>query len=347
MLQSLVTLDYKNILSQSIALNSGITDSEFAKLTKEYTTIISKVNNDRNDGIFPYRDLPYNDINLTRIKKATNSIRKDCKNLVIIGSASLIQGIKVLYEILKPLNQNENTPTIFIIDSKKPDEFRDCLTRISSELDKTYFNIISKSGQNQQTLDILASLTNLLKESLGESAYQKQIIITTDFKLGKLRQIATEDNLTTLLISSGIDGANAILSDVGLFAADISGFNIDNLLAGSRLMDPKVSKEIFTQNPAAILSAIQLYSSRNNLKFNINLPFTSDLNDIVKWIDSLSKEASIPSDKNYTFTNTSTDKTVTPELTISSDTINEHTLGQFIYLFQVSTSMTSVALLNN
>jgi hypothetical protein len=64
------------------------------------------------------------------------------------------------------------------------------------DLDKTCFNVISKSGNTSETMSQYLIISDLLKQRFGKN-YAKHMVITTDAQKGNLRKIAQADGVDT------------------------------------------------------------------------------------------------------------------------------------------------------
>jgi glucose-6-phosphate isomerase len=284
---------------------------------------------------------------------------------------------------------------------------------LDDKLDKTIFNVISKSGQTAETASQFMIVRQLLLDKLGPDGYKKQIIATTDANQGTLRVITNDAGLRSFVVPDGVGGRFSVLSAVGLFSAAMCGIDIDSLLAGARDMDVRVSCEDFRKNPAAINAAINYHFYNQGKRISVMMPYSYALKDLADWYrqlwaESLGKAKDLsgrevhigptpvaalgatdqhsqvqlyregPNDKLFTFLQVNNfgkdlkigpapdcadelrylagkdlgallnnEKKATeyallqnnrPCLTIIFDEVNAYTVGQFIYLYEVTTS---------
>jgi len=424
MAESRIKLYYKNVTAEIIGAENGITDVQLRGLAEQSSAVIQKLNEERKGGQTPYRDLPYNEQIPQQVKDLAGELRHGCENLVVLGIGGSALGNIALQTALNPymynLDDGQRTgPRLFVFDNIDPAQLASFLDWVGDKLDKTVFNVISKSGRTAETASQFMIVRQLLLDKLGPEGCKNQIIATTDPEKGTLRKIATDGGLRCLEVPQGVGGRFSVLSAVGLFSAAICGVDIDALLAGARDMDGRVSCEDFYKNPAAINAVINYHYYNRGKKISVMIPYSYALKDLADWYrqlwaESLGKAEDLagnevhigptpvkalgatdqhsqvqlyregPNDKLFTFlqvnnferdlktgaapdcapelaflagTNLSrllnNEKKATeyallqsrrPCLTVIFDEVNAYTVGQFIYLFEVTTSFVGALL---
>jgi glucose-6-phosphate isomerase len=418
MAQSQIKLYYKNATAEVIGAEHGITDAQLKTFAEKTSPLVLKLNEERKAGRAAYRDLPYNEKTTEEVKKLTAELKDDCENLVVLGIGGSALGNIALQTALNPymynLDDSQRTgPRLFVFDNIDPAQLGSFLDWLDDKLDKTIFNVISKSGQTAETASQFMIVRQLLLDKLGPDGYKKQIIATTDAKQGTLRGITNDAGLRSLVVPDGVGGRFSVLSAVGLFSAAMCGIDIDSLLAGARDMDTRVSCEDFHKNPAAINAAINYHFYNAGKRISVMMSYSYALKDLADWYrqlwaESLGKAEDLsgnevhigptpvkalgatdqhsqvqlyregPNDKLFTFLQVNNfdknlkigpapdcadelrylagkdlgallnnEKKATeyallqnnrPCLTIIFDEVNAYTVGQFIYLYEVTTS---------
>jgi len=411
---------YKNVTAGVIGDENGISSEQFRKLAEKTSPLILKLNEERKRGKIPYRDLPFNTKISQQVKELITRIGSGCENLVILGIGGSALGNIALQTALSPYmyntNDNQRTgPRLFVFDNVDPPQFVSFLEWLGDGLEKTIFNVISKSGRTSETAAQFMIICQLLLDKLGPESLREHIIATTDAKQGTLRKIADDSNLRCLEVPDGVGGRFSVLSAVGLFSAAMCGIDIDSLLAGARDMDERVSCEDFYKNPATINAAINYYFYNEGKRISVMMPYNYALKDLADWYrqlwaESLGKKEDLagrevyigptpvkalgttdqhsqvqlylegPNDKLFTFLRVenfdrdmrigpapdcapelaflagknlsvllNSEKTATeyalieserPCLTVIFPKVDAYTVGQFIYLFEVTTSIT-------
>ncbi|MHC4075237.1 MAG: glucose-6-phosphate isomerase [Planctomycetota bacterium] len=419
MAKSQIKFYYKNVTSKVIGDEHGISPEQFKTLAETTATVIAQINQQRKQGKTPYRDLPYNEKISQRVKKVAEEIKDRCENFVVLGIGGSALGNIALNTSLKPYMNNINEkarigPRLFVFDNVDPDQFGSFLQWASDKLDKTIFNVISKSGRTSETAAQMLIVNQMLTEKLGPDGIKKHLIATTDANKGTLRKIADEFGLLTLEVPDGVGGRFTVLSAVGLLMAAVAEMDIDSLLAGARDMDARVSNEDFFKNPAALNAAVNYHYYNNGKRNSVMMPYSYALKDFADWYrqlwaESLGKAVDLhgnivnigptpikalgttdqhsqvqlyregPNDKLFTFLQCNSFNThmeigpapdCSPELaflagkdlaqllnnekiateyalltdkrpclTVLFDKVDAYTVGQFIYLFEVTTSI--------
>ncbi|UCF00339.1 MAG: glucose-6-phosphate isomerase [Planctomycetota bacterium] len=296
MAQSQIKLYYKNATADVIGHEHGITNSQLKALAEKTLPLISQLNKERKAGETAYRDLPYNVKTVQKVKELTAELKDRCENLVVLGIGGSALGNIALQTALNPYMYNlddaqRRAPRLFVFDNIDPPQLSSFLDWLSNKLDKTIFNVISKSGRTTETAAQFMVIRKLLSDKLGPDGCKNQVVATTDPKQGVLRKIAADASLRCLEIPPGIGGRFSVLSTVGLFSAAMCGINIDLLLEGACDMDKRVSNEDFLKNPAAINAAINYHFYNHGKKISVMFPYSFHLKDLADWFRQLWAES--------------------------------------------------------
>ena len=414
-----IKLYYNNVMSNVIGSEHGITPEQLNDLAKKTSPLIPQLNKERQGGETPYRDLPYRSDISQKVKELIKELTGRCENLVILGIGGSALGNIALQTALNPYMYNldekqRSGPRLFVFDNVDPPQLVSFLDWLGDRLDKTIFNVISKSGLTAETAAQFMIIRQLLLDKLGPDGLRDQIVATTDSRHGTLRKIADDADLRCLEVPDSVGGRFTVLSAVGLFSAAMCGIDIDSLLEGARDMDTRVKCEDFHKNPAAINAAINYHFYNHDKNISVMMPYSYALKDLSDWYrqlwaESLGKVKDLapnevhigptpvkalgttdqhsqvqlyregPNDKLFTFLQVSNfekdiktgpapdcakeldflagkklsvllnnEKKATeyalleskrPCLTVLFDSVNAYTIGQFIYLFEVTTSL--------
>jgi glucose-6-phosphate isomerase len=296
MVQPQIKLYYKNVMADALCSEHGITSAQLKELAKKTSPLISRLNNEREAGKTPYRDLPFNTEIPRQVKKLVAEVKNGCENLVVLGIGGSALGNIALQTALNPYMSNlddkrRRGPRLFVFDNVDPIQFGSFLDWVDDKLDKTIFNVISKSGQTSETAAQFLIIHKLLLDRIGPKGLRKQVIATTDPRKGTLRKITDDLKLRCLEVPDGVGGRFSVLSAVGLFSAAMCGIDIDSLLAGARSMDKRVSREDFYKNPAAILAAINYHFYNRGKKISVMMPYSYALKDLADWYRQLWAES--------------------------------------------------------
>jgi len=191
--------------------------------------------------------------------------------IIVLGIGGSSLGIITLYKALFPFDDR-----LTVIDNLDSTTINHELSTLNPE--RTLIIVISKSGGTLETMTNM----EIFKEKFTEEQYQKNFIILTDPQEGKLRELATTDQLTTFPIPPRVGGRFSVLSSVGLLPLALLGGDIDQLLAGAKEMKERCLEKS-ENNPA-----LQLASAA----YNLSLPNTPDtppktINTLISYSDQL------------------------------------------------------------
>lgn len=296
MSKSEIKLYYKNVMADVIGDEHGITQLQFEDLGDRTSPLISQLNKRRKAGKTPYRDLPYKREIADRVRQVVREVGDDCEVLVVLGIGGSALGNIAVQTALNPYMYNidqtqRKGPRMFVFDNVDPAQFSSFLDWVDDKLDKTVFNVISKSGRTAETASQFLIIRRLLIDKLGADGLRNQVVVTTDANVGTLRTIAAEANLRTFEVPDGVGGRFTVLSAVGLFSAAMCGLDIDALLAGAAAMDERVSHQNFAENPAAINAAINYHYYSNGKRNSVIMPYSYALKDMADWYRQLWAES--------------------------------------------------------
>ena len=295
MKQHQVKFYYKNVTADILGSEHGITENQFDQLAQKTEPLIERLNADRKAGKIRYRDLPYQKRAVEQVKQVAGELGW-CENFVVLGIGGSALGNIALQTALNPYMYNSDDkqrkgPRLFVLDNIDPQQTSSFLSWLSKRLDKTVFNVISKSGETAETVAQFLTICGLLEEKLGRDSLRKHIIATTDLKEGTLRRIANGFGLTSFGVPEGVGGRYSVLSAVGLLSAAICGIDVEQLLAGAAEMDKKVSQQSFYQNPAAVNAAINWHYYNRGKRISVMMPYSYALKDFADWYRQLWAES--------------------------------------------------------
>ena len=166
-----------------------------------------------------------------KIKKVSKYIRNNCDVFLVIGVGGSYMGSKAIISLFK--NQfKTDIEIIFAGYSLSSEYLANLLDYIKNK--KVIVNVISKSGNTMEVNLIFAKVLELMKKKYSEKELRKRIIITTNKKTGKLREIASKNNYMNFNIPN-ISGRYSIFTAVGLLPIAVSGIDIDKLIKGYKL----------------------------------------------------------------------------------------------------------------
>src|SRR5690606_1286254 len=193
-------------------------------------------------------------------------------------------------------------PRLFVVDNVDPHAFGaalDFVRQSDPRLERTCFNVVSKSGETAETAAQLMTVRRMLIDAHGERDHAKHIVAITDPAKGTMRRICDANGYDTLPVPEGVGGRFSVLSPVGLFSAAMCGIDIEQLLDGAAAMDERCSNDDLAKNPAAMLATIlvRLGLEKGKTK-HVMMPYSNRLYLLADWFrqlwaESLGKQTSL------------------------------------------------------
>ena len=301
---SMLTLDYANCLSSRVGehgLDPARLDrgSDFAKAAAHLTERLATT---RGTGWEKWRDLATGPAR-AQYTKAVRETVAACEgrfdNLVVLGIGGSALGNIALQAALNPASYNllpanqRPTPRLFVVDNVDPAYLGSVLDtcRQLGGLERTCFNVISKSGETAETASQFMIIRAMLKEALSKD-FARNIVAITDPEKGTMRTVCDADGYATLPVPEGVGGRFSVLSPVGLFSAAMTGIDIDALLDGADAMDRRCCDPDLAKNPAAMLATLLVDLGLRKGKTNhVLMPYCNGLYLLADWFRQLWAES--------------------------------------------------------
>lgn len=304
----MLTLDYANCLADRVG-DHGLDPARLgpgSDLAQASAHLTQRLAASRGTGWEKWRDLarnPARDAHTAPIRELVERSRGRFENLVVLGIGGSALGNIALQSALRPATWNlsdnarqaggQTLPRVFVVDNVDPAYFGSVLDACEElgGLERTCFNVISKSGETAETASQFMTVRAMLKRSLGNK-FKDHIVAITDPAQGTMRQICDADGYATLPVPEGVGGRFSVLSPVGLFSAAMAGIDIDALLDGADAMDRRCESEDLAQNPAAMLATLLVELGQSKGKTNhVLMPYCNALYLLADWFRQLWAES--------------------------------------------------------
>ena len=280
-------IDYNNMMAKFVGKEQGFEDNIFTKNKTLIDKAYSQVAFGRGKDMMGWTELPYNQTEIVEdILQTAKLIRKRFENFVVLGIGGSALGPIAVFQALCHLRHNElpkskrKAPKLYIEDNVDPERMQALLDVI--DLDKTVFNVVTKSGATSETMAQYLIIMNLLKEKYGDKA-NEHMIATTSQNKGNLIKIAKMENLKTFYIPDGVGGRFSQLCPVGLLPAAVLGIDIKEMLCGAKYMDKLCSNKNVKKNPALLSALMQVLAMRNGKNISVMMPYADSLKYIADW----------------------------------------------------------------
>jgi glucose-6-phosphate isomerase len=241
----------------------------------------------REAGKLPFYGLSYDEATIDAVAKAADDLRSSYSTLVVLGIGGSALGAKAAIEAVGP---TDGGMRVEVLDNIDPTTIRSLLAEI--DLEKTAFNVISKSGETAETMAQFLIIRDMLIQRFGQHGYRERMLATTDHREGVLRRVADREKLHTLPVPTGVAGRFSVLSAVGLLPIAAAGLDIRRVCEGARAMDVRTSIVDPWSNPAALHGALlYLAATRRDAHVHVLMPYCDGLMRFAEWYGQLWAES--------------------------------------------------------
>ena len=291
-------LDYNNMMQEFIG-DEGITKDDLNEYRMVADKVTEKLESSRGKGWLGWMDLPFNQREIVAdINKTAKDIRKNMKYFVVLGIGGSALGPIAVFQALCHLHYNDlpsrvrKAPKFYVEDNVDPERMAALMDVI--DVDKTVFNVITKSGSTSETMSQYLIIYDMLKAKLGDKV-KDHIIATTSESTGNLIKIANAEGYKTFYIPEGVGGRFSELCPVGLLPAAVTGVDIGELLAGAAYMDRISTGKSMLKNPALMNAILQDIAMKRGKNISVMMPYADGLKYFADWYcqiwaESLGKE---------------------------------------------------------
>jgi glucose-6-phosphate isomerase len=250
----------------------------------------------RKAGKMDFRDLPYNQKDIVKdLIDTANKIKDRFDAFVVLGIGGSALGPIAVQQALNHMHYNELSkedrggyPRLYVVDNVDPERM-DALFDVI-DIEKTAFNVITKSGSTSETMSQFLIIQDMLKTKLGDK-YQDHIIATTDAENGNLIKIAKQEGFKTFFIPRGVGGRFSELTPVGLLPAAVCGIDIEELLAGAAYADELSSVDNVYENMAYMAATLQYLAMKAGKNISVMMPYADSLKYMADWYAQLWAES--------------------------------------------------------
>ena len=280
-----IRLDYNNMMSTAVA--DVFTDKDFSSRLGEITNAFEAVKAGRGKNMMGWTDLPYNQTEVIEDILATAKyVRKNFEYFVVLGIGGSALGPIAAFQAICHLHYNDlpkrkrKGPKFYVEDNVDPERMAALLDVI--DVEKTMFNVITKSGSTSETMTQYLIINDILTSKLGDKA-KDHIIATTSKATGNLIKIAQKEGYKTFYIPDGVGGRFSELCPVGLFPAAVNGIDIKALIGGAKYMDEQCQSANVKKNPALMAGTLQYMAMQKGKNISVMMPYADGLKFIADW----------------------------------------------------------------
>jgi glucose-6-phosphate isomerase len=277
-----VRVDVNGLLAQTVGAD-GVTADELEALAPELDRVRRELAERRAAGDLAVADLPYRRADLQRILRAAAGVRDRFDTLVVVGIGGSALGAHALEQALS----EGRGMRVVVSDSVDPSSLRALLD--SLDLQRTLFNVVSKSGDTAETMARFLIIRDRLMREFGAVDYADHVLVTTEAGRGTLRQIVNDEGFRSLAVPPEVDGRFSALTAVGLFPAAAAGIDVEMLLAGAAMMDQRMrAAESPLADPAlALAGALWILARRRDTRIVVLMSYAERLAAVGDWFCQL------------------------------------------------------------
>lgn len=216
------------------------------------------------------------------INKKAAQIRENFENFVVLGIGGSALGP---IAVEQALNTGQSKMRLIVEDNVDPER----LLRVfgSLDLERTVFNVITKSGKTSETMAQFMYVADALDKAGLPLA--RHIIATTDESKGDLVRIVQKENLEYFIIPADVGGRFSELTPVGLLPAAACGHDIDAMLKGADYMDKLCTRS--ENNPALLYALLHVLGMEKGINISVMLPYADSLKYMSDWYAQLWAES--------------------------------------------------------
>ncbi len=287
-----ITLDVNNMFAARLGGEYGIKKSQVADLKARTRELHYRIQEQKPG----FTRLPFRQEKvITRIREMVEERAGDYDNFVVLGIGGSALGNIALQTALNDPYYNLNTgvregyPRLFVPDNVDPERFAALLDFL--DLERTVFNVISKSGSTAETMSLYLLAREAVAEEVGQGRVAEHFIATTSKDSGYLIEIAEREGYPCFSIPEDVGGRFSVLTPVGLVSAAFTGINISELLAGAADMAERCWEENIWQNPAYLHGALQYLAYQEGKRMSVMMPYSHALKDLADWYRQLWAES--------------------------------------------------------
>ena len=285
-------LDINGMMTEFVG-EHGLNSEDITKNAAQYNKAAESMKQKRAN--MKWRELPHNQKDVVeRIRSVAENVRKNYDAFVVLGIGGSALGPIAVQQALSHMRYNDLSkerrggPKLYVEDNVDPERMASLMDVI--DVEKTMFNVITKSGGTSETMSQLLFITRILKDKLGDE-WSKHVIATTDEVKGNLIKIAKSENMETFYVPDGVGGRFSELCPVGLLAAAVCGIDIEELLAGAAYMDELCSEPDYSKNMAYMAAICEVEAMKKGCNISVMMPYADSLKYIADWYAQLWAES--------------------------------------------------------
>lgn len=292
---TLLSYDATNAFAVACGEGAGVELEELGALVPSLKDVLSQLEDScgREEGFF--LDLPSHSIEPE--EKLAAELRERFDNFVVVGIGGSALGTRAIYNaLIRPHSrrfrdgrETGKVMRLYFIENVDPVDIEDLFESI--DLERTAFNIVTKSGTTIETISALIIIRDLLLRRFGEAGYRDRVICTTDPIDNALRRLAAADGLRLVDIPRGVGGRFSALSTVGTLPLLCAGVDVRRLLRGGLAARDNALHAPLQENAAALFAGIQTLFNQRGSGDVVFMAYITQFADLGEWFVQLWAES--------------------------------------------------------
>lgn len=279
----MIRFEHRNLLANPY-LTAAIPSSRLVDFADKVKSARQELQAERKADILGFYYLPEQDT--ARITDFVDALDAKFENMVVLGIGGSALGNKALYSALR--TEAGLKRKVYVYDNVDPVFLHEILAEI--DLEKTVFNVITKSGTTAETMSGYMIVLDILRRKFPQD-YRKRLIITTDQEKGFLRQVVNSEGFPSFVVPDNVGGRFSVLTDVGLLSSAFAGIDIKALLKGAAQMREISEIKDITLNPPLLNGLLHFLYMRQGKNISVMMPYSNSLYDFADWYRQLWAES--------------------------------------------------------
>jgi len=279
----MIRFEYRNLL-HSKHIPTAIAPERIADMSSAILDAHDEIGKDRQADILGFYALP--EQNVSHITDFVAGLDPRFDTMVVLGIGGSALGNKALYSALK--TERELPRRVLVYDNVDPVFLKEILDQI--DLERTLFNVITKSGTTAETMAGYMILADIVQKRFPQD-YKKRIVVTTDREKGFLRQVIRKEGYPSFVVPDNVGGRFSVLTDVGLLSSAFAGMDIAKLLEGAKAMRERCEDTDIYSNPAYLNGLLHYLYMREGKNISVMMPYSNALYDMADWYRQLWAES--------------------------------------------------------
>lgn len=277
----MIKLNYFNCLEDKY-LKNGLNLKEIQN--NQYEKSLKEIIFNKSRTMMDWLDLPNQSQDfIEEIQFFGKSIATSFENFVVLGIGGSALGTKAIQKALYP--NNEQKINVTVIDNIDAEKFAEFISRIN--LEKTMFNVVTKSGTTVEILTMFATIFEKLK---AVNKHSSNIVVTTE-KDNALWEFCQKNKIKTYIVPKGVGGRYSVLSPVGLLPSAVMGVNLKQLLHGAKQVLENFKTQTSSQNICYVSAILNYAYFAKGKKEIVLLPYSNRLSEMADFYIQLLSES--------------------------------------------------------